>query len=115
MPCRSDAGVRSVIGMVEHTSVPPFALREPSRDRVPVLRPLSRACAGDVVVVRRLDGSAETNQRLREMGFGEQQRVRVISLQSHVLCQVCNARLGLSARLADVIWVEPAGGMSFPS
>jgi len=82
-------------------------------------RPLSRATAGGVFVVRRLDGTAETNQRLREMGFGEQQRVRVISLHSHVLCQVCNARLGVSARLADVIVVEPLGcsgvGMSLPA
>lgn len=82
-------------------------------------RPLSRVAAGGVFVVRRLDGTAETNQRLREMGFGEQQRVRVISLQSHVLCQVCNARLGVSARLADVILVEPLGmsgvGMSLPA
>ena len=71
--------------------------------------PLSRVRAGDVVVVRRLEGTDETNRRLREMGFGEEQRVRVISLQSHVLCQVCNARLGVSAKLADVILVEPLG------
>ncbi len=71
--------------------------------------PLSRAVAGETVVVRRLEGSEETNRRLREMGFGEEQRVRVISLQSHVLCQVCNARLGVSTRLADVIMVEPMG------
>lgn len=72
-------------------------------------RPLSRARAGEMVVVRRLEGTEATNQRLREMGFGEEQRVRVISLQSHVLCQVCNARLGVSAKLADVILVEPLG------
>ena len=66
------------------------------------------------MVVRRLEGTEETNRRLREMGFGEEQRVRVISLQAHVLCQVCNARLGVSARLAEVILVEPlspAGGV----
>jgi len=82
-------------------------------------RPLSRVVAGGTFVVRRLDGTPETNQRLREMGLGEQQRVRVISLQAHVLCQVCNARLGLSARLADVILVEPLGpsgvGISLPA
>jgi Fe2+ transport system protein FeoA len=72
----------------------------------PRWQPLSRARAGDTVVVRRLEGSDDTNRRLREMGFGEEQRVRVISLQSHVLCQVCNARLGVSAKLADIILVE---------
>lgn len=40
------------------------------------------------------------------MGFGEEQRVKVITLQNNVLCQVCNARLGLSARLAEQILVE---------
>jgi hypothetical protein len=40
------------------------------------------------------------------MGFGEEQRVKVITLQNNVLCQVCNARLGLSAKLAEQILVE---------
>ena len=58
------------------------------------------------MVVRQLTASDDTNQRLREMGFGEEQRVKVITLQNNVLCQVCNARLGLSARLAEQILVE---------
>lgn len=58
------------------------------------------------MIVRRLTASDDTNQRLREMGFGEEQRVKVITLQNNVLCQVCNARLGLSARLAEQILVE---------
>ncbi|MEN9733606.1 MAG: hypothetical protein RLZ45_1601 [Verrucomicrobiota bacterium] len=70
------------------------------------LSPLSRVRAGCVVIVRRLTASDDTNQRLREMGFGEEQRVKVITLQNNVLCQVCNARLGLSAKLAEQILVE---------
>ncbi len=70
------------------------------------LSPLSRVRAGCVVIVRQLTASDDTNQRLREMGFGEEQRVKVITLQNNVLCQVCNARLGLSARLAEQILVE---------
>jgi len=33
--------------------------------------------------------------------------VKVITLQNNVLCQVCNARLGLSAKLAEKIMVQP--------
>ena len=86
----------------------------PERCAAPAVCPLNRVRAGTTVVVKRLTASPDMNQRLREMGFGEEQRVRVISLQAHVLCQVCNARLGVSARLAEVILVEPlspAGGV----
>jgi len=82
---------------------------QPESCRTPALCPLNRVRAGDTVVVKRLNGSAEMNQRLREMGFGEEQRVRVITLQTNLLCQVCNSRLGLSGRLAELILVAPAG------
>ena len=71
-----------------------------------VLCPLSRVRAGATVVVRRLTASPDINQRLRELGFGEDHQVKLISLQSNLLCQVCNSRLGLNARLAECIWVE---------
>ena len=70
------------------------------------LHPLNRVRAGCVVIIRKLTASPDTNQRLREMGFGEEQRVKVITLHNNVLCQVCNARLGLSAKLAESILVE---------
>jgi Fe2+ transport system protein FeoA len=60
-----------------------------------------------VAIVRQLTATPEVNQRLREMGFGEAQRIKVLQGSSSLLCQVCNARLGLSARLAEQIWVEP--------
>ena len=98
-----------------HDTLPSPSTAAPSRPALGAgWRPLSHARAGETVVVRRLDGPEDTNRRLREMGFGEEQRVRVISLQAHVLCQVCNARLGVSAKLAEVIMVEslgPAGGV----
>lgn len=72
----------------------------------PPLFPLNRMRAGCVVIIKRLTATPEINQRLREMGFGEEQRVKVITLQNNVLCQVCNARLGLSAKLAETILVE---------
>ena len=82
---------------------------QPESCRTPAWCPLNRVQAGDTVVVKQLNGSPEMNQRLREMGFGEEQRVRVITLQTNLLCQVCNYRLGLSERLAELILVAPAG------
>jgi Fe2+ transport system protein FeoA len=71
-----------------------------------VLCPLNKVRAGCVVIIKQLTAAPETNQRLREMGFGEEQRVKVVTLQNNVLCQVCNARLGLSAKLAESILVQ---------
>lgn len=45
--------------------------------------------------------------RLREMGFCEEQKVTLLSRQSNLICQVCNSRLGISAQLAEGIIVEP--------
>lgn len=84
---------------------PGGALPDPRR----ALSPLNSVRAGCVVIVKQLTAAPEINQRLREMGFGEEQRVKVITLQNNVLCQVCNARLGLSAKLAESILVAPAG------
>jgi len=44
--------------------------------------------------------------RLREMGFCEEQRIKLVSRASNYICQVCNARLGISQKLAESIWVE---------
>ena len=76
--------------------------------------PLAKARAGCVVIVRQLTATHDVNQRLRELGFVEQQRIKVITLQNTVLCQVCNARLGLSAKLAETILVEPAVPLAPP-
>jgi hypothetical protein len=40
-------------------------------------------------------------------GIGEKQIVKILSHQSNLICQVCNARLGISEELADTILVEP--------
>jgi Fe2+ transport system protein FeoA len=70
------------------------------------LCPLSCAKAGDVVCIRELDASPEVQARLREMGLGEQQRVKLVSHKSSIICQVCNARIGISEKLAEAILVE---------
>jgi Fe2+ transport system protein FeoA len=70
------------------------------------LCPLSRIEAGVVVCIKQLSAEPHVTDRLREMGFCEQQRVKVLSRKSTFICQVCNARLGISEKLADHILVE---------
>lgn len=73
----------------------------------PALCPLNRVQIGVLVRIKQLDASGEVSLRLREMGLGEEQQVRLVSRESNVICQVCNARLGISHQLAERILVEP--------
>jgi Fe2+ transport system protein FeoA len=59
------------------------------------------------VRIKHLAAAPEVTHRLREMGLGEEQEVKLLSRHVNVICQVCNARLGLSAELAAAILVEP--------
>ena len=67
---------------------------------------MSKVAVGTSVRVKQLTASPETTRRLRELGFTEDQTIRLVSRQSNVICQVCNARLGLSMALADTILVQ---------
>ncbi|HTI99364.1 MAG TPA: FeoA family protein [Dongiaceae bacterium] len=69
--------------------------------------PLSRVQVGVVVCIKQLHAAPEMKDRLREMGFCEQQRIKLLSRHSNLICLVCNARLGISQKLADTIMVEP--------
>ena len=60
--------------------------------------------------VKELAASPELAHRLRELGFCEEQPIRVLSQSANLICQVCNVRLGISAELAASILVEPLGG-----
>jgi len=71
------------------------------------LCPLNRVRTGIAVRVRQLCASPETSDRLREIGLGEDQVVRLITNQTNFICQVCNARLAISEQLAKLILVEP--------
>ena len=73
----------------------------------PFICPLSKMRAGTACRIKQLCASPEIAHRLREMGFCEEQRIKLLSQHHNVICQVCNARLGISAELAEVIWVEP--------
>lgn len=73
----------------------------------PKLCPLNQVKAGTCVRIKQLSASPEVMNRLREMGFCEEQKVTLLSHQSSLICQVCNARLGISTKLAEGILVEP--------
>src|SRR4029078_8965261 len=73
----------------------------------PAVCPLSQIRAGMAVRIKRLAAPPEVNHRLRELGFCEDQQIRLLSQQANVICQVCNVRFGISAQLADSILVEP--------
>jgi Fe2+ transport system protein FeoA len=72
--------------------------------------PLSSIKAGSIVCIKQLSATPELRARLREMGLGERQKVKLVSRQSNIICQVCNARLGISKRLAESILVEALPG-----
>jgi Fe2+ transport system protein FeoA len=59
------------------------------------------------VRIKQLSTSPEVTHRLREMGFCEEQKIKLLSRQSSLICQVCGARLGISPRVAEKILVEP--------
>ena len=63
--------------------------------------------AGTAVRIKPLSAPPEICHRLRELGFCEEQQIRLVSRQSNFICQVCNARLGISTQLAESILVEP--------
>jgi len=74
----------------------------------PEVCPLSRVKAGTVVCIKQLSTAPAVSERLREMGFCEEQEIKLLARQSSFICQVCNARLGISRKLADKILVEAA-------
>lgn len=71
------------------------------------LCPLNRMRSGMAVRVKQLCASPEVGQRLREIGLAEEQIVKLLCCGANVICIVCNARLALSAQLAEAILVEP--------
>jgi len=73
----------------------------------PFVCPLSQMRVGSACRIKELSASPEIAHRLREMGFCEEQLIKLLSQHDNVICQVCNVRLGISAKLADSIWVEP--------
>jgi Fe2+ transport system protein FeoA len=69
--------------------------------------PLNRVKAGVAVRIKQLCAAPQVADRLREMGFCEDQIVRLLTAQTNIICMVCNTRLALSSKIAETILVEP--------
>ena len=87
-----------------HT-VEPHRAREPESECE--ICPLNEVRAGIAVRIKRLCTGPEMQNRLRELGFCEDQVIRLLTSQNNFICQVCNARLAISEQLARLIMVEP--------
>lgn len=69
--------------------------------------PLSRIQSGVAVRIKQLCAAPEVQNRLREIGLGEDQIVKLVTSRNNFICQVCNSRLAISEQLARMIMVEP--------
>jgi len=69
--------------------------------------PLSVVKAGVAVRIKQLCAAPEIQNRLRELGFCEDQIIKLLTSQSNFICQVCNTRLAISEQIAKTILVEP--------
>ncbi len=69
--------------------------------------PLNAVRAGVAVRIKKLAASPEVQDRLRELGFCEEQVIRLLTNRTNFICQVCNARLAISEQLAGLIMVQP--------
>ncbi len=78
-----------------------------SRAECSPLCPLTLINAGMAVRIKQLRAPDEMSKRLREIGFCEEQIIRLVTSQANFICQVCNSRLAISADLAKLIFVEP--------
>ena len=74
--------------------------------------PLNRVEAGVAVRIKKLCASPETQIRLRELGFCEEQIIQLLTTHTNYICRVCNSRLALSHKLAELILVEPLGAFA---
>jgi Fe2+ transport system protein FeoA len=73
----------------------------------PFTCPLGEVEAGRSVRIKQLSTPPQVTQRLREIGLGEEQVIKLLVCQSNLICLVCNARLAVSSQLARMIIVEP--------
>ena len=67
---------------------------------------LNQVGVGCEVRIRGLTGPA--CERLRELGFCEQGRVRKLAGGRNLICAVSGTRLAISRELAAQVWVAPA-------
>jgi Fe2+ transport system protein FeoA len=71
--------------------------------------PLNLVQSGVAVRIKQLCATPDMQQRLRELGFCEEQVIRLLTTRNNLICQVCNARLAISESLAKMILVQRVG------
>lgn len=69
--------------------------------------PLSHVQTGVAVRIKQLCAAPDVQNRLREIGLGEDQIIKLVTSRNNFICQVCNSRLAISQQLAQLILVEP--------
>jgi Fe2+ transport system protein FeoA len=72
----------------------------------PQVCPLSRVQAGMTVCIKKISTDPDLKQRLQELGLSVDQTIKLLARESNFICLVCNARLGISKKLAEAILVE---------
>jgi len=78
----------------------------------PDICPLAQVCAGTAVTIKQLSTAPDVAERLREMGVYEEQELQLVLKGNNLICRVCNARVGISTKLAERIMVKPLGAVS---
>ncbi len=91
------------MNVLETFSIHGKSMGEPGCDTCP----LARMQSGVAVRIRQLCGAPEVQNRLREIGLGEDQIIKLLTSGGNFICQVCNTRLAISEQLAQLILVEP--------
>ena len=91
------------MNVTETFSIHGTPMAEPGCDTCP----LNRVQSGVAVRIRQLCGAPEIQNRLREIGLGEDQIIKLLTSRGNLICQVCNTRLAISEQLAQLILVEP--------
>jgi ferrous iron transport protein A len=76
-------------------------LKQPGKAQVT----LNQAGIGRDVRIESISGPG--CERLRDMGFCEQMRVRKLSGGRNLICSVCGTRLAISRELAEQVCVAP--------
>ena len=70
--------------------------------------PLSSVPVGTICKIKGIEcPSEECVLRILEMGFCENREIQVLKSDHHLICRVCQSRLGVAKKIADVIMVEP--------
>jgi ferrous iron transport protein A len=71
------------------------------------MKPLTEVPVGKRFRIAQLHSQPETCSRLRELGFCENAVIRCLNKgNGGIICEVCNARIGLNQHIASAIFVS---------